>query len=71
MHLTHFEVGGGQTGLQVAARFKQMNIPALVIERTPRIGDVWRQRYRSLTLHTVRKQHSRESQALIIECSCL
>ncbi|KAL7282322.1 hypothetical protein ACG7TL_003792 [Trametes sanguinea] len=50
-------VGGGQTALQVAARFKQMDIPALVIERNHRIGDSWRKRYPSLTLHTIRRHH--------------
>ncbi|OSC96813.1 FAD/NAD-P-binding domain-containing protein [Trametes coccinea BRFM310] len=51
-------VGGGQTALQLAARFKQMDIPALVIERNHRIGDSWRKRYPSLTLHTIRRHHS-------------
>ncbi|RPD67297.1 dimethylaniline monooxygenase (N-oxide-forming) [Lentinus tigrinus ALCF2SS1-7] len=51
-------VGAAQTGLQVAARFKQMNIPTLVIERNARPGDVWRKRYPSLTLHTPRRHHS-------------
>ncbi|KAI0677130.1 dimethylaniline monooxygenase (N-oxide-forming) [Trametes maxima] len=51
-------VGGGQTALQVAARFKQMNIAALVVERNHRIGDSWRKRYPTLTLHTVRRHHS-------------
>ncbi|KAI1793660.1 dimethylaniline monooxygenase (N-oxide-forming) [Ganoderma leucocontextum] len=51
-------VGAGQTGLQVAARFKQMNIPTLVIERDARIGDTWRKRYPSLTLHSARKHHT-------------
>ncbi|KAI0327782.1 FAD/NAD-P-binding domain-containing protein [Cubamyces sp. BRFM 1775] len=51
-------VGGGQTALQVAARFKQMNIPALVVERHAHVGDSWRKRYPSLTLHTVRKHHT-------------
>ncbi|KAI0663310.1 FAD/NAD-P-binding domain-containing protein [Cubamyces menziesii] len=51
-------VGGGQTALQLAARFKQMDIPALVVERHARIGDSWRKRYPSLTLHTVRKHHT-------------
>ncbi|KAJ7098487.1 FAD/NAD-P-binding domain-containing protein [Mycena belliarum] len=51
-------IGGGQTGLNVAARFKQMNIPALIVERTARVGDVWRQRYPTLTLHSVRAQHA-------------
>ena len=55
-------VGGGQTGLQVAARFKQMDIPALVVERNARIGDGWRKRYPSLTLHTPRRHHSRQYQ---------
>ncbi|KAI1795122.1 FAD/NAD(P)-binding domain-containing protein [Ganoderma leucocontextum] len=51
-------VGAAQTGLQVAACFKQMGLSALVIERTPRVGDVWRKRYPSLALHTPRRQHT-------------
>ncbi|KAJ3557181.1 hypothetical protein NM688_g1608 [Phlebia brevispora] len=50
-------IGAGQTGLNVAARFKQMNIPTLVLERNKRVGDIWRQRYLSLALHTVREHH--------------
>jgi hypothetical protein len=50
-------VGGGQNGLNVAARFKQMNIPALVIEATERVGDVWRKRYPMMTLHTIKHNH--------------
>ncbi|KAF9490871.1 dimethylaniline monooxygenase [Pleurotus eryngii] len=50
-------IGGGQAGLIVAARFKQMNLPAIVLERTARVGDVWRNRYPTLTLHTPRNQH--------------
>ncbi|EIW81823.1 FAD/NAD(P)-binding domain-containing protein [Coniophora puteana RWD-64-598 SS2] len=44
-------VGGGQCGLMAAARFRRMGIRALVIEKTPRVGDVWRNRYPTLTLH--------------------
>ncbi|KAI1795123.1 dimethylaniline monooxygenase (N-oxide-forming) [Ganoderma leucocontextum] len=51
-------VGAGQTGLHMAARFKQMKIPALVIERNARIGDNWRKRYPTLTLHTVKRHHT-------------
>lgn len=51
-------VGAGQTGLNIAARFRQMNIPALVIERNARVGDNWRKRYPTLTLHTPRTHHS-------------
>ncbi|KAJ6497149.1 FAD/NAD-P-binding domain-containing protein [Mycena vitilis] len=44
-------VGGGHTGLNVAAQFRHMNIPSLLIESNPRIGDNWRKRYPTLTLH--------------------
>ncbi|KAI0074367.1 dimethylaniline monooxygenase [Panus rudis PR-1116 ss-1] len=50
-------VGGGQTGLQVAARFKQMGIRTLLIEKNTRIGDNWRKRYPTLSLHTVKSHH--------------
>ncbi|KAF7350593.1 Flavin-binding monooxygenase [Mycena sanguinolenta] len=50
-------VGAGQNGLNVAARFRQLNIPTLVIEQTMRIGDVWRQRYPMMTLHTTKPHH--------------
>ncbi|KIK59264.1 hypothetical protein GYMLUDRAFT_245340 [Collybiopsis luxurians FD-317 M1] len=51
-------IGAGQNGLQVAARFRQMQISALVIERNDRVGDTWRRRYPSLMLHTPRQHHS-------------
>lgn len=44
-------VGAGQGGLILAARLRQMGVDALVIERTARLGDVWRARYNNLTLH--------------------
>jgi len=44
-------VGGGQGGVALAARLKQLGVPTLVIEKNPRIGDSWRNRYRSLVLH--------------------
>jgi Pyridine nucleotide-disulphide oxidoreductase len=44
-------VGGGQAGLAIAARLKQLNVDALVIDREQRIGDNWRTRYHALTLH--------------------
>ncbi|KAG6910146.1 hypothetical protein DXG01_012905 [Tephrocybe rancida] len=51
-------VGAGQTGLNIAARFRQMNIPTLVVEENARVGDNWRKRYPTLSLHTPRTQHS-------------
>ncbi len=44
-------VGGGQGGLVLGARLRQMGVDALVIERNERVGDNWRKRYHSLTLH--------------------
>ncbi|TNF19014.1 MAG: NAD(P)/FAD-dependent oxidoreductase [Rhodobacteraceae bacterium] len=44
-------IGGGQGGVALAARLKKLDVPTLVIEKNPRIGDSWRNRYRSLVLH--------------------
>jgi cation diffusion facilitator CzcD-associated flavoprotein CzcO len=44
-------VGGGQAGLAIAARLKQLNIDTLIVDREGRIGDNWRKRYHALTLH--------------------
>lgn len=57
----HSQVGAGQTGLQIAARFKAMDIPTLVIETNERVGDNWRKRYDSLALHTTPEQHQCKS----------
>ncbi|KAJ7235360.1 FAD/NAD(P)-binding domain-containing protein [Mycena rebaudengoi] len=45
-------IGGGQAGLMCAARLGRMGIRSLVIEKTKRVGDVWRRRYPNLLLHT-------------------
>jgi cation diffusion facilitator CzcD-associated flavoprotein CzcO len=44
-------VGGGHAGLGLAARLAQLGVDALVVERNARLGDNWRSRYHSLTLH--------------------
>ena len=44
-------LGAGQNGLAVAARLGQLGVSTLVLERHPRIGDNWRNRYHSLVLH--------------------
>src|SRR6202022_1157680 len=44
-------VGGGQSGLSIAARCKQLQIDTLIVDREARIGDNWRNRYHALTLH--------------------
>ena len=44
-------VGGGQAGLAIAARLKQLKVDTLIVDREARIGDNWRKRYHALTLH--------------------
>ena len=44
-------VGGGQAGLATAARLRALGVDTLIVDRHPRIGDNWRRRYHSLTLH--------------------
>jgi len=44
-------VGGGHAGLSIAARLQQLGVDTLIVDRHPRIGDNWRTRYHSLTLH--------------------
>jgi cation diffusion facilitator CzcD-associated flavoprotein CzcO len=44
-------IGGGQAGLGIAACLGQLGVDTLVIDRHERIGDAWRKRYHSLTLH--------------------
>jgi len=44
-------VGGGQAGLAIAARLKQLKIDTLIVDREARVGDNWRKRYHALTLH--------------------
>jgi putative flavoprotein involved in K+ transport len=44
-------VGGGQAGLSIAARLARLQVDTLIVDRWPRIGDNWRQRYHALTLH--------------------
>lgn len=39
------------SGLVMAARLEALGVTALVIEANPRIGDNWRKRYESLSLH--------------------
>jgi putative flavoprotein involved in K+ transport len=44
-------IGGGQGGLGLGARLKRLGVPTIVVEKNPRPGDSWRNRYKSLCLH--------------------
>ncbi|KAF8333988.1 uncharacterized protein EI90DRAFT_3015066 [Cantharellus anzutake] len=43
-------VGAGHAGLMIAARLKRLGIVSLIIEKSSRVGDGWRNRYHSLKL---------------------
>ena len=44
-------VGGGQGGIALGARLRQLGVPTIVIDKRARPGDQWRSRYKSLCLH--------------------
>ncbi|MDQ0380526.1 flavin-containing monooxygenase [Amycolatopsis thermophila] len=44
-------IGGGQGGIALGARLRQLGVPSLVLDRHDRPGDQWRSRYTSLCLH--------------------
>ena len=44
-------IGGGQGGIALGARLRMLGVPTIIIEKNPRAGDSWRNRYKSLCLH--------------------
>jgi putative flavoprotein involved in K+ transport len=44
-------IGGGQGGIALGARLRQLGVSAIIIEKNDRPGDSWRKRYKSLCLH--------------------
>src|SRR3954471_8854838 len=44
-------IGGGQGGIAIGARLRQLGVPTIIVERNARPGDSWRRRYKSLCLH--------------------
>ena len=44
-------IGGGQGGIMLGARLKQLGVPTVIVEKNLKAGDSWRNRYRSLVLH--------------------
>lgn len=55
MSLDVLIIGGGQAGLATAYWLKRFGLSARVIDAAARVGDRWRQRYKSLTLFTPRE----------------
>ena len=44
-------IGGGQGGIALGARLRQLGVDHVVVDRHARPGDQWRSRYKSLCLH--------------------
>ena len=44
-------IGGGQGGIALGARLRRLKVPTIILEKNPRAGDSWRNRYRTLVLH--------------------
>ena len=44
-------VGGGQAGIALGARLRQLGVPTIIVDKRGRPGDQWRGRYKSLCLH--------------------
>jgi putative flavoprotein involved in K+ transport len=44
-------IGGGQGGIALGARLRQLGVPSIVVDRHERPGDQWRSRYKTLCLH--------------------
>jgi len=44
-------IGGGQGGIALGARLRQLKVPHVVLDKHDRPGDQWRGRYKSLCLH--------------------
>jgi putative flavoprotein involved in K+ transport len=44
-------IGGGQGGIALGARLRQLGVPTIIVEKNARAGDSWRKRYKSLCLH--------------------
>ena len=44
-------IGGGQGGIALGARLRRLDVPTIILEKNPKAGDSWRNRYRSLVLH--------------------
>lgn len=47
-------VGGGAAGLSVAGALKQYNLDCVILDKDAATGDVWRERYERLHLHTIK-----------------
>ena len=48
-------IGAGPSGLAIAGRLSKLNIPFIILEQSENVGNVWRNHYDRLHLHTDKK----------------
>jgi thioredoxin reductase len=48
-------IGAGPSGLAIAGRLRKLNIPFAILEQSENVGNVWRNHYDRLHLHTDKK----------------
>jgi putative flavoprotein involved in K+ transport len=48
-------IGAGQAGLAAGFHLRRAGLPFIIVEGSNHVGDVWRNRYDSLTLFTTRQ----------------
>jgi putative flavoprotein involved in K+ transport len=51
-HVETLVIGGGQAGLAMGYQLSRRDLPYKIIDATPRVGDVWRNRWDSFRLFT-------------------
>jgi putative flavoprotein involved in K+ transport len=47
-------IGGGHSGMFLAAHLEKLGVPTLIVDRFARAGDCWRTRYSGLVLHDLK-----------------
>ena len=58
-------IGAGQVGLAAGYHLAQCGIEFLILEASPRVGHVWRDRYDSLLLYSPARYDAQEAPSVL------